>query len=332
MFLSRTLLLHRFIHFRPRTPSISLRAARLSTTTFSSFSMASILDGKACAATIQSELAARVSALAQKTNGRRPVLAVVLVGDRPDSATYVRMKSRACVACGIECRDTHLPASASQADILAAVAALNADAGVHGILVQLPLPNGVNEAAVLGCISPEKDVDGFGPTHMGALALKGHTPLFTPCTPRGVMELLRRSGVTVRGKHAVVLGRSNIVGTPVALLLLHADATVTVCHSQTADLAEHVRRADIVVAALGRPSFVKKEWVKPGAVVVDVGINQITLEGGKTKLVGDCDEACKEVAGMVTPVPGGVGPMTVACLMENVVRAFEHAEGVSNHA
>jgi 5,10-methylene-tetrahydrofolate dehydrogenase/methenyl tetrahydrofolate cyclohydrolase len=222
---------------------------------------------------------------------------------------------------------THrLPATATQAEVEALVSDLNANPEVNGILVQLPLPKGLNEQAVLDLISLNKDVDGFHPMNIGQLVMKGRTPLFIPCTPNGCIELLKRAGIAISGADAVVVGRSNIVGVPVAALLTNADATVTVCHSRTRDLPDKVRRADIVVAAIGKPEFVRGDWIKPGAAVIDVGINRVEDARTKsgTRLVGDVafDEACA-VAGAITPVPGGVGPMTIAMLLTNTVRAFK---------
>ncbi|KAF0852436.1 mitochondrial bifunctional methylenetetrahydrofolate dehydrogenase/methenyltetrahydrofolate cyclohydrolase [Andalucia godoyi] len=286
--------------------------------------MSRIIDGKAIAATIRSEVAARVSHLRSLSN-RVPHLAVVLVGERPDSATYVRMKSKAAEECGMVCRDVHVPASVTEKELLSIINDTAADPAVSGILVQLPLPSHIHEPKILAAVPPSKDVDGFDRVHIGDLALKGHTPLFVPCTPQGCLELLVRSGVTLKGAKAVVIGRSNIVGLPMALLLLKSDCTVTVCHSQTAtdELIRELKSADVVIAAIGRPEFVKGEWIKPGAVVIDVGMNAVE-RNGKQKLVGDVAyEEVFPVAGMITPVPGGVGPMTVACLMRNTLRAFE---------
>lgn len=293
---------------------------------------ANILDGKQAAQELRHEVAARVTGLVEKT-GKRPKLAVILVGDRKDSATYVRMKSKACEECGIEHVDLLLSDKISEEDLLAKVEGLNRDPTVNGILVQLPLPSHISERKVLQCVAVEKDVDGFHPEHIGRLGLKNFDlPVAVPCTPQGCLELLRRTDIPLAGKHAVVIGRSHIVGLPVSLLLLRADCTVTICHSRTVDIAAEVRRADIVVAAIGKPKFVQGDWIKPGAVVVDVGINPVssTREDGTstTKLVGDCDfDACKQHASWITPVPGGVGPMTIACLMNNTVSAFEKTLG-----
>ena len=294
-----------------------------------------ILDGKACAAAVMSDLSARLASLrssASAAGAPPPGLAVVLVGDRVDSATYVRMKKRACGELGIADLGVCLPATADTAAVVAAVAALNADARVHGILVQLPLPAGVDEAAVLAAVSAAKDADGLHPANVGAAVLRGKGGGggggAVACTPLGCLELLRRAGLPIAGKHAVVLGRSNIVGLPVAHLLLQADATVTIAHSKTAALPALVRTADILVAAIGRPLFVQGDWIKPGAVVIDVGINAVpdATKPSGSRLVGDVDfDAAAKRASAITPVPGGVGPMTIAMLMTNTVNAYERA-------
>jgi 5,10-methylene-tetrahydrofolate dehydrogenase/methenyl tetrahydrofolate cyclohydrolase len=286
---------------------------------------AQLIDGKVIAAAVRQEVTDEVAALKQKT-GMVPTLAVVLVGENPASQTYVASKGKACIEAGMGSITHRLDASVSQQEVEALVRALNADPAVNGILVQLPLPKGMDEQRVLDLISIEKDVDGFHPMNIGELVMKGRTPKFVPCTPAGCIEMLKRSGIPIAGADAVVVGRSNIVGVPVAALLQNADATVTVCHSRTKDLPAKVRQADIVVAAIGRPHYVKGDWLKPGCAVIDVGINAIpdaTKKSGQ-RLVGDVafDEAC-EVAGWITPVPGGVGLMTVALLLKNTVRAFK---------
>lgn len=254
----------------------------------------------------------------------RPGLATLLVGENPASQVYVRMKQKACAEVGIESFGYVLPETARQAEVEAMVTQLNNDPRVHGILVQLPLPSGMDEEQVLKMIDIQKDVDGFHPLNIGRLAQKGREPLFVPCTPEGVIYLLDQVGVDIEGADAVVLGRSNIVGMPVALLLVRRNATVTICHSRSTDLADIVRRADILVAAVGKPEMVRGDWVKPGAVVIDVGINRVEDATKKKgyRLVGDVafDEV-KEVAKALTPVPGGVGPMTIAMLLRNTVRA-----------
>jgi len=295
-----------------------------------------VIDGKAIADDIRHETAARVAALTARA-GRAPGLAVVLVGARPDSATYVRMKKKACIEAGIADLGVDLPGDCGEAEVLRVVRELNDDARVDGILVQLPLPAGVSEERVLDAISFDKDADGLHPLNAGLLALKGREPQSTACTPKGCVELLRRAGVEMAGKSAVVLGRSNIVGVPVAALLQRENCTVTVCHSRTPDIAAHVARADIVVAAIGQPNFVKGEWLKPGAVVIDVGINQVADASKKsgTRLVGDVDFDSCVASGRVsaiTPVPGGVGPMTIAMLLSNTVDLFERRVGAVNAA
>jgi 5,10-methylene-tetrahydrofolate dehydrogenase/methenyl tetrahydrofolate cyclohydrolase len=245
---------------------------------------------------------------------------------------YVRMKHRRCEKVGIHSIGIEMPQDATQEAVEAKVEELNADPAVHGILVQLPLPDHLDEEAVLNTIRLEKDVDGFHPVNIGRLAMKGRTPLFAPCTPQGIIELIDSTGVAIEGKEAVILGRSNIVGLPVSMLLLKRNATITICHSRTQDLPEVVRRADILVAAVGRAEMVKKDWVKPGAVVIDVGINQVDDPTRKRgyRLVGDVDfDAVKEVAGWITPVPGGVGPMTIAMLLSNTVTAAKQISGLA---
>lgn len=262
-------------------------------------------------------------------HGVTPGLAVVLVGSRKDSQSYVTNKKKMAAQVGFHSVDVTLPEEVSQADLLAEIEKLNKDTAVHAILVQLPLPAHIDEATILEAIRMEKDVDGFGAVNIGNLCLKGgKDPLAIPCTPAGCMELLKRSGVQISGSDAVVLGRSNIVGMPMANLLQSANATVTVCHSRTKNLKEKVQQADIVVAALGKPEMVKGDWLKPGCVVIDVGINAIpdsTKKAGH-RLVGDADyKSCKEVASKITPVPGGVGPMTIAMLLNNTIRLAKHS-------
>ena len=291
------------------------------------------IDGTAIAAAIRAEVAQGVAALAPR--GVVPGLAVVLVGEDPASTVYVRAKEKASVEAGMAGRTIRLPATTSQPDLLAVIDGLNADPAVHGILVQMPLPNAINAQAVIARIRPDKDVDGFHPVNAGKLFI-GETDGFVPCTPAGVVELLKRSGTETRGADVVVVGRSTIVGRPMAALLLRqgegGDATVTVCHSRTRDLAAHVRRADIVVAAIGRPEAITGDMLKPGAVVIDVGINRIADPGTRTgtRLVGDVHFAsAAAVAAMITPVPGGVGPMTIAMLLANTLKAAERAAGAA---
>ncbi len=287
---------------------------------------AQLIDGNAIAKAIHDELTQEVAAL--KARGVTPGLATVLVGDNTASQTYVRMKQKRCGEVGIYSEGHELPANVTQEEVEALVRKLNADPAINGILVQLPLPDHLDEEAILSAISLEKDVDGFHPINIGRLAMKGREALFAPCTPAGVIELLDRTGLPIAGKEAVVLGRSNIVGLPVSMLLLKRDATVTICHSRSRDLPAITRRADILVAAVGRAEMVKADWVKPGAVVIDVGINRVDDPSVKRgyRLVGDVDfESVKEVAGWLTPVPGGVGPMTIAMLLKNTVTAAKRA-------
>jgi len=288
---------------------------------------ARLIDGNAIAAEIRAEVKAGAERL-RRERRVTPGLATVLVGENAASALYVSMKRKACAECGIASFPHELRADATQSDVLGLVRRLGADPKVHGILVQLPLPSPIDERAVLDAVPLSKDVDGFHPLNIGALAMKGREPDFVPCTPHGVLELLRRTKTPIEGAHAVVLGRSNIVGMPAALLLVQANATVTVCHSRTRDLPAVVRQADILVAAIGKPAFVKADWVKPGATVIDVGVNAVpdaTKKSGK-RTVGDVDyEAVRQVAGAITPVPGGVGPMTIAMLLTNTLRAAQRS-------
>jgi len=297
---------------------------------------AQIIDGTAIAQKVRNEVRDKVAERVAAGKSQ-PGLATVLVGDRIDSATYVKMKQKACAELGMTSFHHPLPAEITQEDLESLIKNLNADPAVHGILVQLPLPDHLDEERILQLISIEKDVDGFSPINLGRLAQKGREPLFVPCTPFGCIYLLKEAGVKIAGANAVVLGRSNIVGMPAALLLVKENATVTVVHSKTKDIPAVLREADIVIAAIGRAQMVRGDWVKPGAAIIDVGINGIPLynEDGsplisektgkhRQKLVGDVnfDEA-KEVAGFITPVPGGVGPMTIAMLMANTLRAAE---------
>jgi len=276
------------------------------------------IDGTGIARQLRAELAVRAAHLA--SIGHRPGLAVLLVGDDPASRVYVRNKVKACEEAGIRSLLEEYGADLAEADLLARIAALNADPAVHGILVQMPLPKHIEPAKVIEAISTDKDVDGYSVESAGRLV--AGLPGFRPCTPWGCMKLIESTGIELRGKHAVVIGRSNTVGKPMALLLLQADATVTVCHSRTPDLGEHTRRADVVVVAVGRAGTLTADMVKPGAVVIDVGMNR-NADG---KLCGDVDFAgVAEVAGAITPVPGGVGPMTIAMLLSNTVDAAERA-------
>jgi methylenetetrahydrofolate dehydrogenase (NADP+)/methenyltetrahydrofolate cyclohydrolase len=273
-----------------------------------------IIDGKAIAAKLRQKIAADAAAL--KAAGTNPGLAVVLVGDDPASRVYVSMKEKACAEAGIFSDEHKLHAETTEAQLLALIDELNRDERIDGILVQLPLPKQIDEGKVLEAISPKKDVDGFHPYNVGRLVTGN--PLFQPCTPYGVMKMLEATGVDLAGKEVVVVGRSNIVGKPVALMCLAQHATVTLCHSRTKNLPEQVRRADVVIAAVGRPEMIRGEWIKPGAVVIDVGVNRV----GEKKLVGDVEfEAARERASAITPVPGGVGPMTITMLLYNTVES-----------
>ncbi len=284
---------------------------------------AQIIDGKLIAQQVRDNVAAEV-AKRTAAGKPKPTLATVLVGERMDSATYVASKQKACQELGMGSISHHLPAEITQEELEKLIKKLNANKKVNGILVQLPLPSHLNEERVLQLISIEKDVDGFSPINIGRLAQKGREPLFVPCTPYGCIYLLEQAGVKIEGANAVVLGRSNIVGMPAALLLIGKNATVTVCHSRTRDLPSVVRQADILIAAIGKMEMVRGDWIKPGAAVIDVGINSkpdATKKSGY-RLVGDvCFDEAKEVAGFITPVPGGVGPMTIAMLMNNTLRA-----------
>lgn len=290
---------------------------------------ATLIDGKAVAESVKQKVKEGVEYLKSEYN-LTPGLATVLVGERPDSRVYVASKQKACAELGMNSYGKNFPADISQADLLDEVQALARDPNVHGILVQLPLPSHIDNEAILSAVPIEKDVDGFSPINVGRLAMKNREPMFVPCTPRGCLYLIESAGTKIEGANAVVLGRSNIVGLPVAFLLLHRNATITVCHSRTKNVPEITRQADILVAAIGKPRFVQADWVKPGATVIDVGINEIpdaTKKSGK-RLVGDVDfESVKEVAGAITPVPGGVGPMTIAMLMQNTLTAAQRAAG-----
>lgn len=278
--------------------------------------MALVVDGKKLAAEIRAEVAEAVKVLPSS-----PCLATVLVGEDPASQVYVRNKHRACAKVGMESIQLELPASSSQAELLAEVERLNADPGVHGILVQLPLPEAIDASVVAVAIDPDKDVDGLHPTNGGRLLRNDTGP--RPCTPLGCLEVLKRNGVALEGANAVVIGRSEIVGKPIGLLLLHENATVTLCHSRTRDLPAVTREADILVAAVGRPEFVRGDWIQPGAAVLDVGVNR-TEDG----LIGDVAfEEASQVAGLITPVPGGIGPLTIAMLLVNTLEAYRLQQG-----
>ncbi len=282
---------------------------------------AKIISGTEMAATIRAEIKAEVEILKANT-GRMPGLATVLVGGRKDSQSYVRMKKKACAEVGMASFGHDLPENISQEELLRIIQDLNENPEVHGILVQLPIPAHLNEEEILAAVGLEKDIDGFHPINIGRLSMKRREPLFVPCTPKGCIEMLDRTGVQIEGKRAVVLGRSNIVGLPVAMLLLHRNATLTICHSRTQNLPQVVREADILIVAVGRAEMVRGDWVKPGAVVIDVGTNAVddpTTEKGY-RWVGDVAfNEVKEIASAITPVPGGVGPMTIAMLLRNTL-------------
>ena len=287
---------------------------------------AQLIDGKAVAAQVRADVKAHVARV-KRDHGFVPGLAVVLVGEDPASKVYVKNKAEQTVEVGMKSVEHKLSAETSEADLLKLVHELNADPTIHGILVQMPVPKHINSLKVLDAISPAKDVDGFHAVNVGRLSIG--EPALTACTPVGSLILAKSVGRDLKGMDAVVIGRSNIVGKPMAQLLLKEDCTVTITHSKTKDLPDVVRRADLVIAAIGRPEFVKGSWIKPGAIVIDVGINRVPGENGKSKLVGDVDfkEAVK-VAGAITPVPGGVGPMTIACLLKNTLEAAQMAHGL----
>jgi methylenetetrahydrofolate dehydrogenase (NADP+)/methenyltetrahydrofolate cyclohydrolase len=284
---------------------------------------AQIINGRTVADRMQDEISQSVVAFQEK-HGYAPGLGVILVGDDPASQMYVRMKRKSCESVGITSKAHLMSASSSQDEVLEAVKAFNDDPEIHGILVQLPMPDHIDEETILSAVSLDKDVDGFHPINIGALGMKGREPTFTPATPTGCMVLMQETGIELSGKNAVVLGRSNIVGLPMALMLLKANATVTVCHSRTQNMADIVRQADVVVAAIGKPEFVKGDWLKEGAVVIDVGTNKVDAPDKKKgyKYVGDVEfETAQSVAGAITKVPGGVGPMTITMLLSNTLKA-----------
>ncbi|XP_042509489.1 bifunctional protein FolD 4, chloroplastic [Macadamia integrifolia] len=288
---------------------------------------ANVIDGKSIAKQVRDEITSEISRMKSAINVV-PGLAVILVGDRKDSSTYVRNKKKACEAVGINSYEVHLPEDSTESEVLKSILNFNDDPSVHGILVQLPLPSHMNEENVLNAVSIEKDVDGFHPLNIGRLAMRGREPLFVPCTPKGCIELLHRYGVEIKGKRAVVIGRSNIVGMPAALLLQREDATVSIVHSRTKNPDEITRQADIIISAVGQPNMVRGSWIKPGAVIIDVGINPVedTKNPRGYRLVGDVcyEDACK-IAAAVTPVPGGVGPMTIAMLLSNTLISAKRA-------
>ena len=287
---------------------------------------AQILDGNALAQKLRAGFRQEADQLAAQ--GIRPGLAVILVGEDPASQVYVRNKVNACAQAGFHSEKHSYPADVEAATVFAKIAELNADPAIHGILVQLPLPKHFDAEAILEAIAPEKDVDGFRAENVGAL-MQGK-PCFIPCTPYGAMKFFEDAGITLRGKEAVIVGRSNIVGKPMAMLLMHAGATVTICHSQTQDLKAHCRRADILVAAIGKPKMITGDMVKPGAVVIDVGINRLPDGPDAGKLCGDVDfDSAKEVASYITPVPGGVGPMTITMLLANTLESAQRKRKTS---
>ncbi|KAJ7951120.1 Bifunctional protein FolD [Quillaja saponaria] len=328
------------LHMGPLNPPSSFRILSVHSSSISSASpvvptaamateaSAKVIDGKSVAKQIRDEITAEVSRM-KEAIGVTPGLAVILVGDRKDSATYVRNKKTACDSVGINSFEAHLPEDSSEGEVLKFISGFNDDPAVHGILVQLPLPSHMNEQKILNAVRIEKDVDGFHPLNIGRLAMRGREPLFVPCTPKGCIELLHRYGISIKGKSAVVIGRSNIVGMPAALLLQREDATVTVVHSRTKNPEEITRQADIIISAVGQPNMVRGSWIKPGAVIIDVGINPV--EDAKSprgyRLVGDVcyEEACK-IASAVTPVPGGVGPMTIAMLLSNTLSSAKRTQ------
>ncbi|XP_059456387.1 bifunctional protein FolD 4, chloroplastic [Corylus avellana] len=282
---------------------------------------AKVIDGKSVAKQIRDEITAEVSRM-KDAIGVIPGLAVILVGDRKDSATYVRNKKKASESVGINSFEVRLPEDSTEQEVLKFISDFNDDPSVHGILVQLPLPSHMNEQNILNAVSIEKDVDGFHPLNIGRLAMRDREPLFVPCTPKGCIELLHRYDIGIKGKRAVVIGRSNIVGMPAALLLQREDATISIVHSRTKNPEEFTRQADIIISAVGQPNMIRGSWIKPGAVIIDVGINPVedTKSPRGYRLVGDVcyEEACK-IASAITPVPGGVGPMTIAMLLSNTL-------------
>jgi len=286
---------------------------------------ARIIEGKAAAADLRGKVSDAVHRL-RRDRGLVPGLAVILVGDNPASDVYVRSKSKAVLESGMRAFDRKLPGTTSEADLLALIAELNANPQVNGILVQLPLPAQIDAHKVIAAVDPEKDVDGFHPLNVGRLA--SGLPGLVPCTPLGCVLLAKTVHASLAGMEAVVVGRSNIVGKPVAQLLLAENATVTIAHSRTRDLPAVCRRADLLLAAIGRPEMIRGDWLKPGATVIDVGINRVPGEGGKSRIVGDVAREAREVAGAITPVPGGVGPMTIACLLLNTLHAACAQNGV----
>ncbi|XP_010246848.1 PREDICTED: bifunctional protein FolD 4, chloroplastic [Nelumbo nucifera] len=321
------------VGWKPKNPSLNFisthgrSSSSIVTVAMATEPSATVIDGKSVAKKIRDEIRSEISRMKDAT-GIVPGLAVILVGDRKDSATYVRNKKRACEAVGITSYEVHLPENSTEEEVLNSISGFNDDPSVHGILVQLPLPPHMNEETILNEVSIKKDVDGFHPLNIGRLAMRGREPLFVPCTPKGCIELLHRYGIEIKGKRAVVIGRSNIVGMPAALLLQREDATITIVHSRTKHPEEITSQADIIISAVGQPNMVRGSWIKPGAVIIDVGINPIEDAQSPRgyRLVGDVcyEEACK-VASAITPVPGGVGPMTIAMLLSNTLVSAKRA-------
>ncbi|OVA19630.1 Tetrahydrofolate dehydrogenase/cyclohydrolase [Macleaya cordata] len=322
------------LHLNPRNPRslgvISTQRCQSSyspTVAMTTETSAKVIDGKAVAKQIRDEITSEISRM-RDAIGKVPGLAVILVGDRKDSATYVRNKKKACEAVGITSYEVRLPEDSTEQELLKYIAEFNANPSVHGILIQLPLPRHMDEENILNAVRIEKDVDGFHPLNIGRLAMRGREPLFVPCTPKGCIELLHRYGISIKGKRAVVIGRSNIVGMPAALLLQREDATISIIHSSTENREEITRQADIIISAAGQANMVRGSWIKPGAVIIDVGINPVDDPNSPRgyRLVGDVcyDEACK-IASAITPVPGGVGPMTIAMLLSNTLSSAKRA-------
>ncbi|KAG8391801.1 hypothetical protein BUALT_Bualt01G0224700 [Buddleja alternifolia] len=324
---SRTICTHACTAASPRSSSSVINELANIFTAMATEASAKVIDGKSVAKEIREEIASEISRM-KESIGVVPGLAVILVGDRKDSATYVRNKKKACESVGIKSYEVCLAEDSSEQEVLKYISGFNDDPSVNGILVQLPLPSHMNEQNVLTAVSIEKDVDGFNPLNIGCLAMRDREPLFVPCTPKGCIELLHRYGVPIKGKRAVVIGRSNIVGMPAALLLQREDATVSVVHSRTKNPEEITREADIVIAAVGQANMVRGSWIKPGSVVIDVGINPVEDAESKRgyRLAGDvCYEEASKIASAITPVPGGVGPMTIAMLLSNTLAAAKRA-------
>ncbi|KAH8550688.1 5,10-methylene-tetrahydrofolate dehydrogenase/5,10-methenyl-tetrahydrofolate cyclohydrolase [Umbelopsis sp. PMI_123] len=289
---------------------------------------AAVIDGKAISQSLRDQLKTDIAKLKEAEPTFQPKLALIQVGTRSDSSSYIRLKQKAAIEAGIEFGLVQFPETVTLDDLLKQIQLLNKDNSVHGVLAQLPLPEHIDEAVVIESISPKKDVDGLHPSNVGKLVARGNVPLIQPCTPKGIMALIRSTGVSIEGKHATVVGRGDLVGAPTSLLLTSANATVTLCHTKTVNIVDHIKRADILVVAIGQPNFVQGDWIKPGAIVIDVGMNYVSDSTKKSgyRTVGDVDyAAASQVAGHITPVPGGVGPMTVAMLMDNVFLVAKHS-------